>query len=253
MKLLMLKNQTVPSDLYHTVFTSYGHTPQFLPLLDHGPTDVEATTAYLCSDFARFSAFIITSQRAVEVFRTCLQRIEAKDAEKAREIRRKVGYTVGPATAHILKEIGFADVRGSDAGNGSLLADLILQEQPESLVFFTGVIRKDIIPVKLRKHGVALDEVVIYKTEPKRDIIERFRQCSGYDWVVFFSPQGTEEIVNHIVSSGLAVKTASIGPTTEEYLLEKGIKADVVAQKPTAESLYHSIMVVVDGGDSINR
>lgn len=247
LRLVLLKNKTVPQDAYQDVFSAAGHTPHYIPLLSHEPVSIPETVEYLTSaDFLGTSRFIITSQRAVEVFHECLREIEANDAATAKLIRAKKGYTVGPATDQILRENGFVDVRGgARAGNGAKLADIILAEADDSpIVFFTGAIRKDIIPVKLKAHGVSISERVIYKTEPRTTIVGDFlASCeTPVDWLVFFSPQGTEDIVAHVQKHGVpGARVASIGPTTEQYLLDMGIKPHVVAAKPTAESLFESI------------
>lgn len=259
LRLLLLKNKTQPSDAYHETLTGKGHNAEFVPLLEHSALDIANTVQFLESEefLQQTKRFIITSQRAVEVFHECLRIISENRPENATNIRSKVGYTVGPATAEVLAENGFVDVRGgAQAGNGLKLADLIMAELAkeathnsdsncvcDSIIFFTGVIRKDIIPVKLKGNGVPVKEVVIYKTEPKDGIIENFLECckKHVDWIVFFSPQGTEEIVEHIVRTSPTAFIASIGPTTEEYLLLKGITPHVVASKPTASSLYEGI------------
>lgn len=263
LRLLLLKNKTQPSDAYHETLTGKGHDAEFVPLLEHSALDITETIRFLESEefLENTKRFIITSQRAVEVFHECLRIISENRPEHATNIRSKVGYTVGPATAEVLAENGFVDVRGgAQAGNGLKLADLIMAELAEEansdtsdsnsccatddcIIFFTGVIRKDIIPVKLKGNGVPIKEVVIYKTEPKDGIIKNFLECCNkeVDWIVFFSPQGTEDIVEHIARTSPKALIASIGPTTEEYLLLKGIKPHVVAAKPTAASLYEGI------------
>ena len=130
------------------------------------------------------------------------------------------------------------------AGNGSKLADIILEEKRgcRKDCLFTGVIRKDIIPVKLKQEGVDLEEVVIYKTEPKAGILDNFVSCceGRLDLASVFSPQGTEEIVEHIQKGKIlldGVRIASIGPTTLEYLNGRGIESHAMAPKPTAAAL----------------
>lgn len=252
MHILMLKNRTIPLDPYVEILEANGSSAEFLPLLHHGPVCINATVTYLSSNefLDKVSKFIITSQRAVEVFRDCLEQIEEKTALAAEKIRSKTGYTVGPATEKILQENGFRDVRGgSHAGNGSKLAEIIMEDTKDStqqIVFFTGVIRKDVIPVKLKAHGYNVKEEVIYKTEPRRGILNDFQKCceKKIDWIVFFSPQGTEDIVRDLKHSlfSLQTKIASIGPTTEEYLRENGLAPAVVAKKPTASSLFAGFM-----------
>lgn len=261
MHILLLKNQTTPLDSYLETFEKSGNSAEFLPLLDHGPVCINTTSTYLSSSefLEQVSTFIITSQRAVEVFHECLKQIEEKDSLAADLIRSKTGYTVGPATAKILLENGFRDVRGgSNAGNGSKLADIIMddiKDPAQQIVFFTGVIRKDIIPVKLKEHGFNVKEEVIYKTEPRKGILNDFEKCcqKKIDWIVFFSPQGTEEIVLFLKSSlhSLEAKIASIGPTTDEYLRENGLASTLVANNPTASSLFAGFMGQKDDQEGI--
>lgn len=248
----MLKNRTMPVDSYFETFNANGDLAEFLPLLEHGPISVSATAMYLCGDefVNKTNMFIITSQRAVEVFHECLKFIDESDPEIASKIRSKVGYTVGPATEDILRKNGFSDVRGgAQAGNGSRLADIIISDignLEQSIVFFTGEIRKDIIPLKLKAHGISVQEQVIYTTKPREGILKDFNKyCENYiDWLVFFSPQGTEDIVRQITESPelRRIKIASIGPTTEDYLRTNNIVPHVVAAKPTAVSLFDGLV-----------
>lgn len=245
----MLKNKTVPIDQYEVLFKRNGHHVDFVPLLHHAPTNIQETCSYLSDEHfvKNVDRFIITSQRAVEVLQECLRFLESSDPEAVVSIKSKIGYTVGPATEKILQDCGFNDVRGGlEAGNGSKLADIVIEEWSEScerVVFFTGVIRKDIIPVKLTKNGRHVEEVVIYKTENRSNIQESFENCiqTRFDWIVFFSPQGTERIVEHLKNHPLPVKIASIGPTTNDYLAENDIECHVVAPLPTLASLLSSL------------
>lgn len=252
---ILLKNKTVPRDPYYELFESKLITSHFLPLLKHSPTDLQLTIEFLISEeFVKNTKyFIITSQRAVEVFNACIDEIKGIRPDVIEQIYEKVGYTVGPATAKILKDNGFNNVRGgSEAGNGSILSDIIIKDFEhidEKLVFFTGEIRKDIIPQKLVKNSIKFEERVIYKTVNRDDIDDNFNNLKSEmdrqnSWVIFFSPQGTELIVEYILENGGDKKfnIASIGPTTEEYLIAKGIKPKVIAKKPEANSLLESIM-----------
>ncbi|CAI5759057.1 unnamed protein product [Candida verbasci] len=235
MSILFLKNKSKPKDPYEEIF--YEYKTRFIPLLDHSHEDKAATINYLKSDeFLKVPIFIITSQRAVEMFRECIEEIENKE-----EILNKIGYTVGPATFKILSDVGFKNVKGGgNAGNGAKLSEIIIDEVDKSLpiVFLTGEIRKDIIPRKLKEEGYNLTEFVIYKTfERELGKIEFNKD----DWIVFFSPQGTKEIVKYLKHDNQNWKIASIGPTTEEYLIENNLPPKIVSQKPSPSSLYESI------------
>lgn len=251
MNLVLLKNKTTPSDPYEESFGHAGCATHFIPLLNHSHLDKAEIAAYLrLADFVSADAFIITSQRAVECFNECVAMVDA--AERAR-ILAKPGYTVGPATAEILARAGFGDIRGGlDAGNGLVLAEIIIRDLDAArhrVVFFTGEIRKDIIPRRLGLHGFALVERVLYRTEPRGDIVPNFERCCRHlelrasdRWLVFFSPQGTEPFIEYLRShNGLGFKVASIGPTTEQFLRDRGVAPHVVARKPTPTALLHLI------------
>lgn len=263
MNLVLLKNKTTPCDPYEELITKHGFKPQFIPLLNHSHLDKLEIVEYLISPsfVEETHAFIITSQRAVECFNECMDLI--LDSSIKHKIFKKLGYTVGPATSEILSNSGFQNIRGGlDAGNGSILSDIIIQDldpKEHKLIFFTGEIRKDIIPRKLIGNDFQLSEKVLYRTENRSDIVDNFESCckklqnlqqsqnDGPHWLIFFSPQGTEIFVEYLVSKnydddGIKFKVASIGPTTEQYLLQRGVEPDVVALKPTAKSLLDLII-----------
>lgn len=182
------------------------------------------------------------------MFRECLEEL---DIDIRSQILKKIGYTVGPATARILSQVGFNDVRGGEnAGNGSKLAEIVMNDvdsnEKKKIVFLTGEIRRDIIPKKLIGCGYDLSERVIYKTNEREDVKENFletkKRASNGGWIVFFSPQGTGSIVEELKHDQTSWKIASIGPTTEEYLESNGLKPNVIAKKPDPDSLYEEII-----------
>lgn len=254
-QILLLKNQTVPKDPYNEKLRAEGYNPIFIPLLEHNHYDKDLTTEYLKSEeFSQVDQFIITSQRAVECFNECIQEID--DELIKQSIFDKIGYTVGPATSKILSESGFTNVRGgNDAGNGSILSKIIIDEIDlrKKIVFFTGEIRKDIIPRNLKNANFNLIEKVIYKTVIKQDIDANFnKQLSLLNvndnkkkWIIFFSPQGTElilETLKQMDNLHELFNIGSIGPTTEEYLRDRGLPPDIVSNKPEAISLFELIL-----------
>lgn len=249
--IILLKNKTQPVDEYDILFKKKNLNPIFIPLLKHSHYDRRSTSDYLMSqEFLEVPVFIITSHRAVEVFNDCLSEVDRHSRER---ILDKIGYTVGPVTSKALEKLGFKDVRGgSEAGNGSVLADIILKEVPkdQEIVFFTGEVRKDIIPKKLKNNNYNLKEKIIYKTESRKDIISNFNSAidgikninSKNNWIVFFSPQGTELIVDYIRQSDNSFQIASIGPTTHEYLVNNSITPLVTSKKPHATALHEGMI-----------
>lgn len=238
--ILLLKTKTVPSDPYHDLLTENSISHHFIPLLTHKHIP-EQCIEKLEIDYENIGYLIITSQRAVEALQ---QSILPKLSNKVvRYLLELPILTVGPATADFLQKLGFTNIKGgSEAGNGSILADIIISDKEinykaERGLFLVGEIRKDVIPRKLKPLGFDITEIVVYTTKSMDCIMERYTDkllSNRKNIVVFFSPQGTEEIVEHIDS---CVKVLSIGPTTKQYLIEKNIKVDGVCEKPNAKSL----------------
>lgn len=255
-KVILLKNETVPYDPYKEVFGENDLDTFFIPLLTHKPINHPTILEFLTSEtyLNEFKAFIITSQRCIESLDTVLSSIE--DELLLQKILEKPAFTVGPATYEVLENLGFKDIRGGvNAGNGSVLSDLIIkdnlfEEDDKKILFLTGEIRKDIIPRKLLSAGFDLKELVAYRTDVMKDVVDRYlslykeiiKEEEEEKWIVFFSPQGTEYITEHLSKNESDFKIASIGPTTEEYLLQKGINPHLVAKKPNAKSLLEGIM-----------
>lgn len=251
---ILLKNETVPSDPYRKAFSSCSMETHFVPLLTHVPVNHPQIVSFLTSStfLEDYKAFIITSQRCIESLDIVLSQIMEDEIKK--QILRKPAYTVGPATYEVLSKLGFEDIRGgSEAGNGSILSDIIVRDElyqngSKKILFLTGETRKDIIPRKLLAAGFELIELVAYRTEVISDVVERYSEIyeriskSGNEnWLVFFSPQGTEFITEHLRNNNSDFNIASIGPTTEQYLQEKGITPKFVAKKPTADALVEGI------------
>lgn len=251
MKVLLLKNKTAQLDRYEVLFRSSGFEPEFVPLITH--THVTADFFDLLREpgyLEGLKNIIITSQRTVECL--CESVLPILDDQTRSKLLHKTVYTVGPVTKDFLIRIGFKEVRGGeDAGNGNLLAEIIIadllnttdDQKISEILFLVGEIRRDIIPKKLSYKGIKTKEVIMYRTKNLGDTLLRFQTAiEDNAWVVFFSPQGTDEILNSFnVEHHENIKIASIGPTTEEYLENNGIKPNVVSSKPDAESLLKAM------------
>ncbi|GMM39744.1 uroporphyrinogen-III synthase [Hanseniaspora uvarum] len=245
-KVLLLKTKTTPSDPYENLLKKENIKHHFIPLLTHKHLPEKCINLFR-ADIDSIDYLIITSQRAVEALEQSI--LPSLDEVVINKILNKPIFTVGPATAEFLKRIGFNDIKGgNDAGNGSILSDLIMAESEEKYktnkkgIFLVGEIRKDVIPRKLIPNGYNLEEIEVYTTKSMDNIIERFNEKMNLinykegevPYVVFFSPQGTEDIIKTDFTRATII---SIGPTTKEYLENNNIKVNGVCKKPNADSL----------------
>ncbi|GMM34445.1 uroporphyrinogen-III synthase [Saccharomycopsis crataegensis] len=262
-KLLLLKSRTV-DDKYATYHERSNNNTScnlhFLKVIDHVAENIEEMTEFLClsNNLSEISALIITSQRAVESLVKIISRI--RNDWVVDTILAKPIFVVGPQTASMLSNHGFSDIRGEDSGNANELVKVILQDdlishiqaeanQSNYLLFLTGRIRKDIIPTKLGENGVKFIEKIVYRTIETSNTLEKFQNLElsskTNDWVVFFSTQGVDLIIDQIKQNALhendQLKIASIGPTTSEALQKKGVICHVVTPKPNPSALFDAI------------
>jgi uroporphyrinogen-III synthase len=165
-------------------------------------------------------------------------------------------FTVGPATALAIAKLEFGTIVGADTGNGTALANLIVQtfarEEEGSLVrlpllFLVGDKRRDIIPQRLAENQIPLTELTVYETtvatsfETDLDNVLANKEDGDIEWVVFFSPTGADIVLKRLNTGD--VKVATIGPTTEEYLRKEwGVIPDMVSRKPEPTSMVQGIM-----------
>ena len=260
-QIIFLKNKTVPIDKYELAAQNHNFDQiRFIPLIKHVNRPAEVLQLFNDSNYLNnLKRIIVTSQRTVE----CLYlEVLPNLSESQREtLFNKVVYTVGPATAEFLKRCGFKYVLGENTGNGNNLADLIIDQlssqnyhrdgtdNDHEFLFLVGVTRTDIIKNKLSSRGYKVKEIVAYETKVlDNNLIKLKRELKSNinNWIVIFSPQGINEIIPYLkkvvlLNDSFNIRIASIGPTTEAFLLKHNIKPHVTSPKPTPEILLNAI------------
>lgn len=259
--IILLKTKSSPSDPYSNYISSHQFpcgtpaAPIFVPVLKHQHVNLPRLTELITTDSissepntpAAFSGLIITSQRAVEALQAVLSSLPTPP----RLLTASLVYVVGPATSAAVVALGFPaqNVLGKECGNGSVLAAFIADHHasPQPLLFLNSEKRGDVIPGILAGRGVGLEELAVYETVVADGFGKEFtevmeRTNGGERWVVVFSPTGADVALEVLGRWGGDTFCASIGPTTEGYLVEKlGVRPDVVAGKPSPEGLWSGI------------
>ncbi|KAK9466018.1 tetrapyrrole biosynthesis, uroporphyrinogen III synthase [Lipomyces arxii] len=248
--IIFLKNPSpnAEEDVYAAAAKKHSFDPHFLPILSHDLVDQSGLQLYLenrydTKDTDVFDALIITSQRAVEAVVLALSQVS--EAAKSYILSLPL-YTVGPATAALVQSHGFTKILGGEsAGNGQILAGQIVEAKPARCLFFTGVTRRDVIPVTLRDSGIECVEKVVYQSATVSGVGEMFEKLvstiESDVWTVFFSPSGALDIAQTIAADRSKTKVAAIGPTTETFLLNNSIVPDSVSKKPDPVNLLTGI------------
>lgn len=119
-----------------------------------------------------------------------------------------------------------------EADYGSELADdIIALNSIEKAVFFSGNIRGETLPLKLKRAGTPVQEYVVYNT------LEIPRKLSvQYDGILFFSPSAVR---SYFASNTIDQSTElfAIGKTTAKEIENKVSNSVFIAEKPDTNTL----------------
>ncbi|MFY8182100.1 MAG: uroporphyrinogen-III synthase [Flavobacterium sp.] len=168
---------------------------------------------------------IFTSQNAVQ---SILQH------PKCNELKSKNVFSVGMKTKDLLTENGFNVI--AYTGYAADLAEIIsLIYGKESYTFFSGNLRRDILPNTLKENGITFNEIEVYETNiTSKKIKEKI------DGILFFSPSGVESYFK--LNTIKEEMCFCIGETTAEALENKKVKNIIIADKPTVENVIDEVI-----------
>lgn len=204
------------------------------PLLSFGPPADWAPVDQAIFRLPDFQAVAVTSPRAAQAFaeRLVLHRVNPPRGQEA--------WATGEATAEPLRDL-FEPVHTPsslvtiDAGAGSMLATAMVAAQVGSPVLYAcGDTRRDDMSTVLRAAGVAVEEVVCYRSvlaEPD----EARRAISGADVLLVASPK-VVTLVARVCPADERPALVVIGPTTATAARAAGWAPAGVARRPTVEA-----------------
>ena len=116
------------------------------------------------------------------------------------------------------------------ADNAGVLSDQIVADGIRDIVFFCGDQRMDILPDQLKKHGVRLNELIVYDTKLSPVFIE-----NSPDAILFFSPTAVRSFfsMNQLLPSTIIF---AMGQTTAASL--KKYTNNPVIVSPEADKTF---------------
>lgn len=137
-------------------------------------------------------------------------------------------------TKDLLTENGFNVI--AYTGYAADLAEIISLIYPkETFTFFSGNLRRDILPDALTENGVVFNEIEVYET-----IITAKKINKKPNAILFFSPSAVESYLKlNTIKDEICF---CIGETTAEALENKKIKTAVIAGKPSVEHVIAEVM-----------
>lgn len=163
---------------------------------------------------------IFTSQNAVQ---SVLQH------PKCSELKGKSVFCVGMKTKEFLEENGSEVAVYTDYAAD--LAEIItLIYANESFTFFSGNLRREVLPKALKQNQITFNEIEVYETN-----ITSHKIKSKLDGILFFSPSAVESYLKmNTIKNEVCF---CIGETTAEALENRKIKKIVIAEQPTIEDV----------------
>lgn len=187
--------------------------------------DFIATTHFLPSFEQLGENLIFTSQNAVQ---------SILKHPKCAELKNKNVFSVGMKTKDLLTENGFkVEVYTDYAADLAEIISLIYNT--ETYTFFSGNLRRDVLPNTLKENKISYNEIVVYET-----IISPKKITASFDSIMFFSPSGVESYLKlNAIKNEICF---CIGETTAEALEKKGIKNIEIAQIPSIESVIEKVI-----------
>jgi len=213
----------------------------FAPPLDWAPVD-EAVGA-----LGRYAAVAFTSPRAARAF---VERVAVLT-----EGTRPAVWAAGPGTAQTLGDL-LGPVRQPDElavgefGAAVALAKAMLGSGLAGRVLFPcGDRRRDELPARLRQGGLAVDEVVCYRSVLAGEFEAR-RAVQGAQIVVVASPS-VADLLARACPPGARPSLLAVGPTTAAAARASGWPPVGVATGPTTDALAAGVratLLTLPGG-----
>ncbi len=166
---------------------------------------------------------VFTSMNAAEAVIDCL---EVSDIVPDWTI-----YSMGGTTHTILKNYFTDSEIIADANNASQLANEIIEDETEEIVFFCGNQRRDELPRLLQNVSIKVNEVVVYETIETPVKIDK-----KYNGILFFSPSAARSFfsINKIDTDTVLF---AIGTTTAVELRKFSHNKILVGEHPNKEQL----------------
>ncbi len=221
-----------------------GANARLLPAIEiRAPRD-PAPLARAIAELGAYDWVLFTSANGVTRFSAALT-AAGRDARAF--ANAKIG-AIGPKTASALEAFGLrADLIADEFVGEGLARAVLAQGAPKRVLLARALVARDALPELLRQAGSQVDVVPVYETVTAdagaalRGLFER----GEIEVALFTSSSTVNAVVDTLGPDAVEllgkVTVASIGPITSQTLIERGVRADVVAATFTVEGLLDAL------------
>ncbi|MEO7801073.1 MAG: uroporphyrinogen-III synthase [Ginsengibacter sp.] len=181
-------------------------------------TDAE-TLATIKTYVDHNATVIFTSMNAVEAV-----------AAQAKIVPEWRVYSMGNTTKNLVNKY-FGDFIIDTGHDATDLANAIIANNEQEVVFFCGDKRRDELPETLSRNNISIKDVIVYKTIALDKIISK-----QYDGILFYSPSAVESFFKNNTINNETVMFA-IGDTTAATIREHTSNSIIVSDDAGKEKL----------------
>jgi uroporphyrinogen-III synthase len=212
----------------------------FAPPLDWRPVDAAVR------DLGRYAAVAFTSPRSAHAF---AERVGMLGGDAAATETWAAGAGTAQALGDALGEVHRPDEAevgrwGAAAALASALSAALLATGSSNPVLFPcGDIRRDELPSRLRDDGIAVEEVVCYRSVLAGESETR-RAIQRVQIVVVASPS-VADLLARVCPPGVRPALLAVGPTTAAAARSSGWPPAGVAERPTTEALVAGVRALM--------
>ena len=146
-------------------------------------------------------------------------------------------FCIEPATKTSVENYFEKGCIADTAKNADDLADKIISDNSvKEIMFFCGNQRRNSLPEKLRNNEIKVEELVVYKTIEKPELVSK-----NYDGILFFSPSAVRSFftLNKIKE---VTTLFAIGNTTAEELKLFTKAKIIIAENPDHEEIISDVI-----------
>jgi len=226
---------------FENAVNSFGASACFIPVIEIKPINDSSLLDEKLSLINDYDGIFFTSSNAVKYF---FERLSSSGKKFSGKI-----FTVGSKTKASVESFGYKVYFAPQVFSSEELADSIDKNEIKGgkYLFPCGNLSSNVLKEKLGLIA-SIDEVIIYQTVLPETAGEMVREIKNklekgeIDCISFFSPSSVENFLK--IFPGFKqnnIRIAVIGGTTLKSVKDSGLKADIIPEKSTAESLANAI------------
>jgi len=146
-------------------------------------------------------------------------------------------FCIEPATKKWVENIFINSFIAGAAEDAAELSKKIIQDKSvKQIFFFCGNLRRDLLPLELKKSGINVEELIVYNTAENPQAVTK-----NYDGILFFSPSAVRSFFEKNKINAETILFA-IGKTTAAEVKNYSKNTTVISEIPDTQKLIADVI-----------